>query len=303
MTSVSVTQAAALLGTSQPTVSRELKQLEQMLGFTLFERKGRRLQATEQAIALYAEVERSYSGLDQISRSADAIRDFTLSHLRIASLPVFTQTILPPACQRFHQGDPAVRMTIHTFDQPSVLKEIVTQRYDIGLVELGGRNAGLAIEEMVIGDEVCVVPRGHTLADKPILEPADFHGVDFIYFAADDVHRPQIDQAFADAKVSRRLLIEATTAAGVCALVERGVGVSIVNPLSAISCNMEKVTLRPFSVPINYTVGVLLAARRDIQPIVHRLRTALVTEGAIARETVKAHVTRQNSTADNPRRP
>lgn len=156
---------------------------------------------------------------------------------------------------------------------------------------------------MVIGDEVCVVPRGHTLADKPILEPADFHGVDFIYFAADDVHRPQIDQAFADAKVSRRLLIEATTAAGVCALVERGVGVSIVNPLSAISCNMEKVTLRPFSVPINYTVGVLLAARRDIQPIVHRLRTALVTEGAIARETVKAHVTRQNSTADNPRRP
>jgi DNA-binding transcriptional LysR family regulator len=286
MSSASVTEAAALLHTSQPTVSRELKQIERVLGFALFERRGRRLQATDQAIALYSEVKRSYSGLDQIVRAAAAIRDFALSHLRIASLPVFSQTILPPACERFHAEHPAVRLTLHTLEQPSLLRETMAQRYDVGLIEVGGRIEGLSLEEIAVGNQICILPRQHPLAQKEKLEPDDFHGVGFIYFSEDDVHRSLLDQAFDSAGTTRSLTIEASTSAVVCNLVERGLGVSIINPLSALNCDRERVALRRFSVPIPYTIGMISDARRGSQPLNLKLREALIEESSIIRAEV-----------------
>ena len=58
----SVTRAAELLHTSQPTVSRELARMEHSIGFPLFERIRGRLRPTMQALALYDEVRQSYAG-------------------------------------------------------------------------------------------------------------------------------------------------------------------------------------------------------------------------------------------------
>ena len=62
-----VTRAADRLGSSQPTISRDLARLEQVLGMALFERVRGRLRPTVRAQALLAEVERSYIGLDRIA--------------------------------------------------------------------------------------------------------------------------------------------------------------------------------------------------------------------------------------------
>ena len=69
-----VTRAAELLHTSQPTVSRELARLEQVLGFALFERVKGRLKPTVRALALMEEVEQSYVGLERIAATAVALK-------------------------------------------------------------------------------------------------------------------------------------------------------------------------------------------------------------------------------------
>lgn len=63
-----VTKAAELLGSSQPTVSRELARLERAVGFALFQRVAGRLRPTMPGLALYDEVRQSYAGLERAPR-------------------------------------------------------------------------------------------------------------------------------------------------------------------------------------------------------------------------------------------
>ncbi len=89
MTAGSLTEAAHLLHTSQPTVSRELARFEKVIGLKLFERVRGRLHPTVQGLRLFEEVQRSRYGLDRIVSAAESLREFRRGELSIACLPVF----------------------------------------------------------------------------------------------------------------------------------------------------------------------------------------------------------------------
>ena len=98
----SVTKAADLLSTSQPTVSRELARMEQTIGFALFERIAGRLRPTMPALALFEEVRQSYAGLERVASAAVRLRAFREGQLSVITLPAFSHSILPDAFRRFH---------------------------------------------------------------------------------------------------------------------------------------------------------------------------------------------------------
>ena len=104
----SVTGAARLLFTSQPTVSRELARLETLSGLRLFDREGGRLLPTAQALLLLEEVERAYVGLERINSVAQSIRRFEHGQLSLSCLPLFSQTLLPPAVSYTHLTLPTI---------------------------------------------------------------------------------------------------------------------------------------------------------------------------------------------------
>lgn len=99
MTAGNLTEAARLLHTSQPTVSRELARFEKVLGLTLFERTRGRLHPTVQGLRLFEEVQRSWYGLDRIVSAAESLREFRQGELSIACLPVFSQSF----CRRYYR--------------------------------------------------------------------------------------------------------------------------------------------------------------------------------------------------------
>jgi DNA-binding transcriptional LysR family regulator len=263
MSSGGATQAAALLRTSQPTVSRELKDFERSVGFPLFVRKGRRLLPTEAALSLHAEVRRSFVGLDEITRTADAIRANAAAHINIACLPAYGSTLLPPVCHGFLRDHGALRLSIHSFEQAEIANGLATQHYDLGIIEADPSLAGMQAANINVGEELCILPKGHPLTKKSVLEPADFEGIDFIYFSAEDSYRRKIDTVFQQHAVARHLRVEATTATSVCSLVAHGLGVSIVNPVSALHALAQGIELRPFSVSIPYIVGIYMPPHRQ----------------------------------------
>ncbi|AUH49804.1 LysR family transcriptional regulator [Chromobacterium sp. ATCC 53434] len=275
MTTGSVSGAARLLHTSQPTVSRELARCEQLLDLVLFERGRGRLRPTQQALLLFAEVERSFVGLQRIAGSAAAIRQFAGGQLSIACLPVFAQALLPLACADFIAAFPDVGVDISPQESPWLEEWLAAQRCDLGLSEQQQAPAGCLATPLWQGDELCVLPAGHPLAGKSRLEARDFAGLSFISLAASDSYRQQVDAWFAGAGVSRRLQLASQHAASVCAMVRLGLGVAIVNPLTALAESDRGLVARPLAVSIPFRVQLVLPQFRPASPLPQRFAEAL----------------------------
>lgn len=268
MTAGGVTGAAALLHTSQPTISRELARLEQLLGYALFERLRGRLKATARALALFDEVQRSFEGLERVIARAGALGRAEGERLAVLSLPALDQTLLPAASRAFLAAHPDAGLSITPQDSPLLEEWMSAQRFDLGLTEGTEAAPGTKLVPLLALDEVAVLPAEHPLLAKSVLKPADFAGQRFVSLAADDPYRQQLDAMFAAKGIARLLQIETHSAAAVCAMVEQGLGIAIVNPLTALAWSSERLQLRRLTVSVPFRVNALLPEHRAAQPLV-----------------------------------
>src|SRR5438045_3953839 len=101
----SVSKAAERLYVSQPAVSRLIADLEQSIGFQLFNR-GKGFQVSEEARLLFQEVEKSFVGLDKIAQRAEDIRTFRTGHLRMAASPALGLGLVPGVTRAFRATYP-----------------------------------------------------------------------------------------------------------------------------------------------------------------------------------------------------
>lgn len=268
ITTGNLTEAAALLHTSQPTVSRELARFEQLTGLQLFERVRGRLQPTAQGLHLFEEVQRSWYGLDRIVSAAEGLRQFRQGELSLACLPVFSQSLLPLLCQPFMKRYPDLSLNIIPQESPLLEEWLSAQRYDLGLTETTHTPAGTERSALFTADEVCVLPADHPLAQRAVLTPADFNGQNYISLSRTDSYRQILDGIFAEHGVQRRMVMETHSAASVCSMVKAGIGVSIVNPLTALDYADSGVTIRRFSIAVPFTVSLIRPRHRPASALV-----------------------------------
>ncbi|MBW8357326.1 MULTISPECIES: LysR family transcriptional regulator [Pseudomonas] len=259
----SVTGAARLLFTSQPTVSRELARLEALSGLRLFDREGGRLLPTAQALLLLEEVERAYVGLERINSVAQSIRRFEHGQLSLSCLPLFSQTLLPRVCQRFLQAHPGIGLSITAQESPLLEESLSAQRHDLGLTESEHLPRGTQGELLFCADMVCILPDDHPLLARPRLASEDFRGQNFINLSGLDIYRQTLDEHFRQAGVDRRVVVETTNAASVCAMVRQKLGVAIINPLSAMEEVGRGLAIRPLQLSVPYRVMLI---RPDYRP-------------------------------------
>lgn len=278
MNTGSITKAAEVLRTSQPTLSRELAALERLLGFALFERKSRRLFATEQAVLLHAEVQRSHIGLRHLVETARAIRDNTSSQIRIACLPLFANTLVPAVCQRLLESDPASRISIHPCEHSILMPELLALRFELGLIEAGVSVDGVDIEEVQVGEEVCVLPAAHRLASKAVISPGDLDDENLVSYSSSDPYKKRFHGIVDELHLSKNIRVEATTAETLCALVRQGIGIALVNPISARAFAGHGVVVKPLSVSIPFVVGICRPFGRPMTPLANAVSKLVVEE-------------------------
>jgi DNA-binding transcriptional LysR family regulator len=275
MTTGSVTAAAQALFTSQPTVSRELARMELLLRMPLFDRVRGRLRPTAQALALFEEVQRSYAGLERLVDTATRLRQFSQGQLAIAALPAFAHALLPAACARFQAAYPGVSVSVAPLESPELERRLGEQAFDLGVAEHEPAAAGVECTTLLEADEVAVLPEGHPLANRRRLALKDFAGQAFVSFHPRDRYRQVVDALFESAGVERRLAVETDSAVAVCAMVRHGLGLAIVNPLTAREMAGPGLVVRPLAVSIPFRAVLVRPLERPGNPLVVRFAEAL----------------------------
>lgn len=275
MTSGTVTAAAEMLHTSQPAVSRAIQQLETAVGLKLFDRVKGRLVPTAPALALFEEVGKTFLGLDHLSRVAANLKSFPQGSVSIVCAPAFSQGFIADAASRFLAQHGAVSLSIETQPSPTIAEWLTGQRFDLGLVAYALAPPGTTASLFAEPDEVCVLPPGHALAGRDVVTPADLAGSDFVFLGGNDPYRYRLDAVFEAAGIARRLVVETRNSATACALIERGAGIGIVNPFTAVEFAERGLVVRRFAASLPFTSTLVRAKLRPSSPVVDRFVAAL----------------------------
>jgi DNA-binding transcriptional LysR family regulator len=284
----SVTQAAQVMHLSQPAVSKLIADLEYAIGFRLFVRsKGSALTVTPEAGYFYHEVERSFMGVDALKRAANDIRNLSSGNLHVAALPALSFSFMPKVLSEFRREHPNVAIRLYTHGSATVRQLVANQQFDVGLATRAHEVPGVSSSVFLRSVGACVLPPGHRLAAKSIIEPQDLAGEPFISLMLGDQTRRRIDRIFEDAGVERELVVETQYAITHCSLVTQGVGCSIVNPATAVDFLRQGLVIRPFKPRIEFEYLLYTPALRPLSQnalaliaTMEAVRDAMIAEGA-----------------------
>ncbi len=261
----SMSDASRMLYVSQPAVSRLIKDLEESLGFTLFDRRNSRLYPTQAAHAFYREVERHFIGMDNLSQAADQIRMMRSGRLRIAVMPALAFSAMPTVVSRFLKSHGDVSATFSPHLSPEVVNRVGAQQFDLGLAMLPVDSKEIAFGACYKVNCQCIAPAGHRFAEQKRVNAADLDREPFVAIGAQNtITRFRIDVAIKESLARPDERIETPLFSTAASLVKEGLGVSIVDPFTAHQFAQQGVVARPFDPGIPLYFGFISPVNRPI---------------------------------------
>lgn len=281
----SMTAAAEELGTSQPSISRLISELETSTGLTLFTRNGGRIQVTDAGSAFYREVDRSFVGLEKLAHSAREIRQFGSGRLRLVAVPVLALSFLPQVIERFLAAYPRIAISLEMRSEVTIERWTSSAYCDVGFATTTPDAFGVTSTELYRLSGVCALPAHHPLAARKRIRASDLKHQRLILPSHADDTRAALDRTLRQAGVDQEPTIETPYGATICAMVSLGLGVGIVNPLATFDTHPEKIVFRPFSPDIAFRGFTVLPQLQQHNPIVRAFID--MTEHMMANEAVK----------------
>ena len=239
-----ITAAADAMNVTQPAVSRLIRDLEEIVQMTLFERVGARLVPTAEATQFYREVERLYLGLDQIAQAADDIRLHKNTVLRIASVTSLVRPYLHNAIIDVvgHRVD--IPLVIDVENSRYIWDMVDQNRYDLGLVFGSPRMADKNAVLLHGSSAVAAMAPGHRLAGREVITPTDLIDERVLLPGRNSPLRLALDRAFSSEDHQPASTME-TSMLNCCHFAAAGLGVGIVDETSLRSADAETIS-RPF---------------------------------------------------------
>ncbi len=260
MESGTVTAAAERFHVTQPAMSKMLAALEDNLHLVLFAREKKRLIPTDDAQLLYKEVARLLSSVTAIERFATDLRNMRTGNLRIISAASLGHTLVADAVTVFMRENPEIDLSLEV--SSTIGPDLLSQNVDIGFSVTQFHHPALVCEPLFHAEAICVVPIGHPLSLLERVQPKDLEGADFISFQRNSRMRHIIDAVFEQQRVTRRMRMEVFSSAEACALVSRGAGVAIVEPINVHYGHWPKVVGIPFVPAAEFTFSWLRPRER-----------------------------------------
>jgi DNA-binding transcriptional LysR family regulator len=286
MLSGSVSAAARSLHRTQPSISAMIANLEEEIGFPLFIRSGGRLHPVPEARYLLAETSDILGRLDTVKQTMQSTRDLEHGVIRIVAMPGPSVFLLPDLICRFAEGREQVEATLITRGSAKVQQLMAAQQYDVGLADIGAQEA---VENALVNHDVmrfqclCALHVDHPLAGRARISAQDLDGAPLATLYADHLTTLETKSVFEQAGAGFYVRFEAQYFVPLLRFVERGLAISIVDPLTAESYRLHRpdggsITFRPFEPAVHLLASTMTPAHRPPSILATAFAVALKDE-------------------------
>ncbi len=271
----SITAAARLLNVSQPSVSKVLAHAESQLGYPLFERHKGKIIPTREADYLIDHVVGAYQHIEEIRRIAQNLTAADSGRIRFASTPAFGVDFVPALIARYLETYPKTRFDIETLHHQQIARAIKEHRIDLGLAFAPNQHTNLQIEKLATARFMIVASNDiHLDPSQPVsLEQlADFP---MIQLSERGPLGKLLTQHFHALKIDPPTIATVETYQMAKALAARGVGVCLVDEITARSSEHLETQCFELDPPIEFEVVAMFAQAAPLPLVTQRFYDAL----------------------------
>ena len=291
-----LTDVANVLFTSQPGVSRQIRELEEELGIDIFERNGKRVTGlTEPGKDVMPIIERLLQEAENLQQVGQEYSGKTAGTLVIATTHTQARYVLPHVVQDFRRTFPDVRISLRQSSPEHIAEWVLSGKADIGLATEGLKQFdGLTSFPCYEWNHVVVVPNTHPLLEKSKISLEDLAAYPLITYDQGFTGRSHIDEAFAQKGITPDIVLTAMDSDVIQQYVSLELGVGIVASMAAednLKPGLMAITAEHLFSPNTTRVAVRNGAflRQYMIDFILRLAPALKSEKLLSahRQTVK----------------
>jgi len=244
-------RAAAQCFVSQPTLSAQLKKLEQSLGVQLIERVPHRVALTPAGQEIVARARRILEATEEVVTLARAHRDPLAGQLRVALLPTIGPYLLPHVVPAVRRSLPRLQLRLYEYQTATMLEKLHAGELDLGVLALPVELAGLEARELYREPFTVALPERHPLAAHPSLKVADLKDEKLLLLEDGHCLREQALEVCGRAVRREEQDFRATSLETLRQMVATGAGITLLPELAGRGAyrSARGVVLRPFARP------------------------------------------------------
>jgi LysR family transcriptional regulator, hydrogen peroxide-inducible genes activator len=245
---------------SQPTLSAQLKKLEEYLGVQLVERQPKNIQLTEVGKQIVLLARRMLNEGDEIIALARNNKDPLAGKLKLALIPTIGPYLLPRVMQKIRKALPHLGLMLYEHQTEALLKRLREGEIDLGVMALPARQEGL--ESRVLYEEAFTValPNHHPLEHKSTIKVQDLKGQTLMLLEDGHCLRDQALEVCSRVDVHEAEDFRATSLETLRQMVVAGLGITLLPELAVESPfgSQRGLTIREFAKPApTRTVGAV----------------------------------------------
>lgn len=225
-----LTEVANVLFTSQPGVSRQIRELEEELGVEIFERNGKRLTGlTEPGKGILQIIDRLLLEAENLQQASQEYAGEKKGTLAIATTHTQARYALPNVVQQFRNAFPEVRIALQQSSPEHIAQWVISGKADIGIATEGlSQFDELVSFPCYVWSHMIVAPKTHPLASLSPVSLEDLAAYPLITYDVGFTGRSHIDDAFKKAAIHPDIVLTAMDSDVIQQYVSLGLGVGIV---------------------------------------------------------------------------
>ncbi|MDY6944646.1 MAG: LysR substrate-binding domain-containing protein [Pseudomonadota bacterium] len=225
-------KAAERCFVSQPTLSAQLKKLENYLGVQLIERQPRRVTLTETGVKILPLARRILQESDEIISLARNEHDPLSGKLKLGLIPTIGPYLLPLVARRLRKQLPQLKLMLYEYQTHQLLEKLRDGEIEVAILALPVQMDGLEARELYHEEFNVAVPNNHPLAKKSSIKLDDLAGESLLLLEDGHCLRDQALDVCSRIDVKENEDYRATSLETLRQMVAAGLGITLMPDLA-----------------------------------------------------------------------